>query len=77
VPYALVEVDMADATACIDQAVRVIDSLGNAEAFFAVGQPFGEGAHLGETPGQHVTRQHGGQPREAEVLSEPCPKHQA
>jgi hypothetical protein len=49
---------MADATAGIDQAVGVIDGLGNPEAFFAAGQPFGEGAHLGETPGQHVTRGH-------------------
>jgi hypothetical protein len=61
---------MADATACIDQAVGVIDGLGKPETFFAVGQPFGEGAQLGETAGQQVTRRHRGQPREAEALPE-------
>ena len=69
----LVEVDIADAIACLDQAVGVIDGLGNPEAFFAVGQPFGERAHLGETPGQYVTRDHRGQPRQAEALLEQRP----
>ena len=49
---AFAEVDMADAIACRHQAVGVIDGFGNPEACFAVGQPFGEGAHLSETPGQ-------------------------
>ena len=64
---------MADAMACLAQAVGVIDGFGNPEAFFAVGQPFGEGAQLGETPGQCVTRHHRGQPRQAEAFPEQRP----
>jgi len=46
----------------------VIDGLGNPQTFFAVGQPFAEGAHLSATPGQDVTRRHRGQPRQAKAL---------
>ena len=59
---------MADTTAGLNQAVGVIDGLSKPEAFFAVGQPFGEDTHLGETPGQQVTRTHRGQPRQAKAL---------
>ena len=50
-----------------------MDGIGNPEALFAVGQPFAERAYLGETPGQHGTRPHRGQPRQAEVLPEQRP----
>ena len=70
---ALAEVDIADAIVCLDQAVGMIDGLGNPETFFAVSEPFGEGARISETPGQQVTRQHRGQRRETETLLEQCP----
>src|SRR4029450_366677 len=70
VPCALAEVDMADIKACLDEAVGVIESLGNPETLFAVGQPFTERAQLGKTPGQPGMRHDRGRRRQAETLPE-------
>jgi hypothetical protein len=51
----------------------VIDGLSKPEAVFAVGQPLGERAYFGETPGQYLTRHHRGQPRQAKALPEQRP----